>query len=75
MVSKTRISQGNSTVLPSKIRRMLGLQPGDVLEWEVEDGVIRIRPRKKAHLRDLVGLISSGGDAVASKKAVQRGIR
>lgn len=72
-MSKTRISRGNSTVLPSKIRKLLDLKPGDVLEWEVEDSVIRIVPRRKERLDDIVGLIGKGGDAVASKRALQRG--
>ena len=74
-MSKTRISRGNSTVLPSKIRKLLDLKPGDVLEWEVEDSVIRIVPRRKEGLDDIVGLIGKGGDAVASKRSLQRGTR
>jgi len=75
MISKTRISQGYSTVLPSKIRKVLGLEPGDILEWELEDSVIKIIPRKKARLHTIVGLIGVGGDALASKKEVQKGRR
>ena len=54
---------------------LLDLKPGDVLEWEVEDSVIRIVPRRKERLDDIVGIIGKGGDAVASKRALQRGTR
>ncbi len=74
-MSKTRISRGYSTVLPSKIRKMLDLKPGDVLEWEVEDSVIRIVPRRKERLDDIIGLIEKGGDALDSKRSLQRGTR
>ena len=75
MISKTKISDGNSTVLPSRIRKQLDLKPGDILEWDLEDSVIRIVARKRTRLESIVGLIDKGGDALASKKAVQRGKR
>ena len=46
MVSKTKISDGYSTVLPAEIRKALDLTPGDILQWEVVDGIITIKPRK-----------------------------
>ncbi len=73
MISKTKISEGNSTVLPSRIRKQLDLKPGDILEWELEDSVIRIVPRKRTRLEHIVGLIGKGGDALAAKKEAQKG--
>jgi AbrB family looped-hinge helix DNA binding protein len=73
MVSKTKISEGYSTVLPAKIRKSLNLTPGDILQWDIEDGVITIKPRKKVTLTGICGAISSGGDAVNDKKKVQSG--
>ena len=73
MVSKTKISEGYSTVLPAKIRKVLNLTPGDILEWDVEDGIITIRPRKKVTLTGICGAISAGGDAVNDKKKIQSG--
>ena len=75
MLSETRISSGNSTVIPAKVRKLMDIGPGDILEWEVEGNELRLRPRKREGLQDVVGLISRGGDAVASKKRAQRGIR
>jgi AbrB family looped-hinge helix DNA binding protein len=73
MSSKTKISDGNSTVLPAEIRKLLDLGPGDTLLWEVRDGVITIHPRKKETLDGICGMISVGGDAVSEKKWVQSG--
>ena len=73
MTSKTKISEGYSTVLPAEIRKALNLTPGDVLQWNVEGGVITIQPRKKMTLTGICGVISSGGDAVNDKKKIQSG--
>jgi bifunctional DNA-binding transcriptional regulator/antitoxin component of YhaV-PrlF toxin-antitoxin module len=73
MTSKTKLSDGYSTVLPAKIRKALDLNPGDVLQWDVEDGIITIHPRKKMTLEGICGIASAGGDAVADKKKTQSG--
>lgn len=73
MLSKTKISRKFSTVVPSKIRKTMGLDPGDILMWRVKNDKIEVTPRKKIELKDITGIISVGGDAVASKKKVQRG--
>jgi AbrB family looped-hinge helix DNA binding protein len=73
MVSKTKISDGYSTVLPAEIRKALNLTPGDILQWDLEDGIITIHPRKKVTLTGICGVISAGGDAVNDKKKIQSG--
>ncbi|MFA5268643.1 MAG: AbrB/MazE/SpoVT family DNA-binding domain-containing protein [Methanoregula sp.] len=73
MTSETKISDGNSTVLPAEIRKTLNLTPGDVLQWDVVDGIITIQPRKKMTLAGMCGVISAGGDAVKDKKKIQSG--
>ena len=73
MPSKTKISDGYSTVLPAEIRKALDLAPGDILQWDAEDGIITIIPRKKVTLEGICGVISSGGDAVNDKKKIQSG--
>ena len=58
----TKVSTKGQVVVPSRIRRKLGLQPGDPLEARVEGQSIVLTPRKvrlpKAHIiRDpLTGL-------------------
>lgn len=73
MPSKTKLSEGYSTVLPAEIRKALNLVPGDILQWEIEKGIIMVKPRKKETLREITGMISCGGDAVTAKKNVQSG--
>jgi len=73
MTSKTTISDGYSTVLPAEIRRALDLAPGDILQWDLEEGTIRIRPRKRMTLAGICGIVSAGGDALQDKKKVQSG--
>jgi len=44
---QTRISTKGQVVLPSRIRRKLGLQPGDPLDAKVEGGKVVLTPRRK----------------------------
>ena len=55
----TTVSTKGQVVVPSRIRRKLGLQPGDSLEAKVEGQQIvltplRVRPRKARIIRDPV---------------------
>jgi len=34
-----------------------------------------VQPRKKRTLQDIVGIVKSGGDAVESKKRIQKGLK
>lgn len=73
MPSKTKLSEGFSTVLPAEIRKALHLAPGDILDWEIEGDSIRVHPRKRATLNTIIGIGSCGGDAVTDKKKAQSG--
>ncbi len=44
---QTRVSTKGQVVLPSPIRRKLGLRPGDPLDAEVKGGSVVLTPRKK----------------------------
>ncbi|MCZ7403291.1 MAG: AbrB/MazE/SpoVT family DNA-binding domain-containing protein [Candidatus Methanoperedens sp.] len=75
MLTETVISKGYQTVVPAKIRKVHNLMPGDVLEWiESEKGII-VQPRRKRTLKDIIGIAQAGGDAVESKKQVQKGLK
>lgn len=75
MLSETKISKGFQTVIPSKIRKIYKINPGDILDWtDTEDGIL-VQPRKKRTLQDITGLIKTEGDAVESKKIVQKGLK
>ena len=43
---KTKVSTKGQVVLPSRIRRRLGLQPGDSLDAEMEGERIILTPRR-----------------------------
>lgn len=74
MLSKTKISKGFQTVVPSAVREAFDVEPGDYVEWtEGQDGLV-VRFRKRKRLRDLTGFGSVPADAVAVKKRVQRGM-
>ncbi len=75
MLSETVISKGYQTVVPAKIRKAHNLMPGDVLEWNESEKGIVVQPRKKRTLKDIIGLVRAEGDAVESKKRVQKGLR
>jgi bifunctional DNA-binding transcriptional regulator/antitoxin component of YhaV-PrlF toxin-antitoxin module len=75
MLSETLISKGYQTVVPAKIRKAHKIMPGDVLEWiDSEKGII-VQPRKKRTLNDIIGLVKTEGDAVESKKRIQKGLK
>lgn len=73
MVVETKVSSGHQTVIPSKVRKEYKIEPGDIIEWiDLKNGVL-IRARKKRTLKDIVGLVKVGGDAIESKKGIQKG--
>ncbi len=75
MFDETVISKGYQTVVPAKIRRAHDILPGDVLEWIDTEKGIMVQPRKKRTLRDIIGLVKGEGDAVESKKRIQKGLK
>ena len=75
MFDETVISKGYQTVVPAKIRRAHDILPGDVLEWIDTGKGIMVQPRKKRTLKDIIGIAQAGGDAVESKKQVQKGLK
>ena len=75
MFNETVISKGYQTVVPAKIRRAHDILPGDVLEWIDTEKGIMVQPRKKRTLKDIIGLVKGEGDAVESKKRIQKGLK
>jgi bifunctional DNA-binding transcriptional regulator/antitoxin component of YhaV-PrlF toxin-antitoxin module len=71
VISETKISNGYLTVLPKPVRTLLGAHEGDLLQWSHRGEQIIVRIRRPVTVHDIVGMISHGGDAVASKKAIQ----
>lgn len=71
MRCETKVSSGYSTIVPADIRKSLGINPGDILEWIIDDNKIIVKPRKKMQFGDIVGLIEKGGNALSAKKKIQ----
>ena len=47
-------------VIPSKVRKLLGLREGSILILEVKDGKILLIPKKKVSVDDLFGIAGVG---------------
>lgn len=48
---QTRVSTKGQVVLPSPLRRRLGIRAGDPLEADIQSGSIVLTPRKKKSLK------------------------
>lgn len=44
------------TTIPKQIRDAMGIADGTTLNWELEDGVLRVRPKTK-RLQDFAGIL------------------
>lgn len=75
MLMETKISKGYSTVVPAYVRKTMDIEPGDILIWELEGSDIRVSPRKKVELDNIIGIIDRGGNALEAKKKIQRGMK
>ena len=68
---ETKLSTKGQVVLPSSVRRKLGLQAGDLLDTEVRDGRVILTPRRRRSRKakiivdSLTGLpaLTAGSDA------------
>ena len=70
-LSETKISNGFLTVVPKPVRERIMAREGDHLQWILRGEEIIIRVRSPSTVNEIVGMISHGGNAVASKKAIQ----
>jgi AbrB family looped-hinge helix DNA binding protein len=77
--SKTRISSNGRIVIPASMRELLGVNPGDTVLMDVEDGVLKIESyptrvariqRELAHLRK-PGVLASD-ELIAERRAEAR---
>ncbi len=73
MLSESKVSKGNLTVVPKAIREGIDIREGDILAWEVRKGEVVLHRRRPKSLSDMIGVIAHGGDAVVDKKRLQRG--
>jgi len=56
-----KMSDGGRVVMPAEIRRALGLNDGDAVLWELQNGVAQVTSRN-AQLRQVQGLVKALGN-------------
>lgn len=52
---KSRISSKGQITLPKRIRELLGVGPGEEVEFEVREGEVLLKPRREVPLESLLG--------------------
>jgi len=75
---ETKVYKGYQTIIPSEIRKKLGIKPEDKIVWNLnEDGAVNLNFKKQKTTKDLVGCISSKNkpNSVQLKKQSQRGLK
>jgi len=50
------VEEKGRVVIPSSVRRRLGIKPGTELEVDVKDGGIVMRPKRRLSAKDLQGV-------------------
>jgi len=50
------VKKKGRVVIPSNLRKRLGIKPGTELEVDIKDGGILMRPKRKLSVRDLRGV-------------------
>jgi AbrB family looped-hinge helix DNA binding protein len=71
----TRLSTKGQLVIPIEIRTILGLRPGDRIDFVVgEDGTVTLRPAL-LDVRDLRGLLHREGARSVSVEAMNEAVR
>ena len=74
MVTQTKISKGFQTVVPSNIRKLFKVGPGDIVEWKTNKNKVEILFRKRRTINDVFGIIDGPQtNSVEIKKRIQRG--
>jgi antitoxin PrlF len=74
-VASSGTAQGQTSV-PAEVRKRLGLAPGSVLEWEVEDGRVVVRRRGKFTSDDIHrALFPDGPPKARTVEEMDEGIR
>ncbi len=58
-MQESKITQKGQTTIPKKIRKEVGLKPGDTVRYSVRDGIIQIRPLVSA--KSLFGALKYEG--------------
>jgi AbrB family looped-hinge helix DNA binding protein len=71
MIKSTVTSKGQTTI-PRAIREELGIGTGDVLEWDIQQQHVRLRPVGNAFLRRRGAVLTGHGSVTADVAHVRR---
>lgn len=71
-MAKSRLGKKYQTTVPREVRDELGLEPGDVLLWEVVGGTARVRPATRAFLARRGSIEVGPGSTVEDVRRARR---
>ena len=76
-MTETKITQKGQTTIPNEIREMLGVKPGDSVEWQVMKGmaILDLKKRIKNPVKFLTSQIKLDADAVKLVKEAREDFR
>ena len=72
--TQTRINQNGRIVIPFRVRRAMGIEPGDAVVLTLEDGVLRVEPQRarirriQDELKQFAKLGSMASDEVVKER-------
>lgn len=71
-MARSTLTSKSQTTVPKEVREKLGIGPGDVLDWEVADGAVRVTPTGRAFARRRGSIGVGPGSAVEDVQALRR---
>ncbi len=63
------------SMIHTNFTRLSFPETGDVLKWTKNEKGILVQVLKKRILKDIIGIVKTEGDAVESKKSLQKGFK
>jgi len=74
-LAKSKVTSQGQISVPAEVRRKLGVGPGSVLEWDVDDGKIVVRRAGKYTSEDIRrALFPNGPPKARTLKELKEGI-
>lgn len=70
-MARSKLTSKAQTTVPKEVREKLGIGPGDVLDWEVADGEVRVLPLDRGLLRRRGSIRVGPGSAVEDVKTLR----
>lgn len=74
-LAESRITRQGQISVPAEVRRRLGVQPGSVIEWDVEGDTIVVRRAGRNTSEDLHRMLFAKAPERRALDAIDQGIR